>query len=521
MDPNNQHINQNASNPSTQFVPENSNIQPSQDMPIQTPPKPNKKIKKIIYLVIVFFLIGVGLSLILLLNPSTTKSPTLNPTVMPTSTPYNSVQTGSQIPVQIGDVTVNFSEDWSVKTKEWTDDHSYFKIENESDNQIEIEYFSSKKYQNIDPYLNPLLTSTSHVEQNLGGINMLVDEGKEDFGVSNRNFRRGIWKTPGGNLILIVLGASDVKTDFDKIAYSLVSINENSLSAYSFPNLVKAVNAQEPADIPTLPPNNLPDLDYKEIKIMTGPYEENITAEDMPYRTGYARGYKFFAFKSQRLVAVAFEDRNTNPNSFVESQLFSRDGEELSGVMGTRIEFTAPYTGMYYFVVNSFNNQEGGIRVGVDDREQTDVSTYIKYPNGEEVLKDPTIPESIWVGNSEVALIIEIPNQVEVVDTDTFTYESIPAFGYPKTEPKTITSRMTAHSYNGPDAIPEIYGGNFELAEYLGQPVEIQLTQIGLNRVLVTPTEGLFLAGYQISLHEASEGWIRMFTADIPVTSSN
>ena len=101
------------------------------------------------------------------------------------------------------------------------------------------------------------------------------------------------------------------------------------------------------------------------VTVMGEPLNEKLTEADREYKDGYAKFYQFDAIKGQRLTTVAMEDFESNPHSFIRSEIFDENGVQLGRTMDTRIEFNAPYTGTYYYIVMrvAIEEAEGRTRV--------------------------------------------------------------------------------------------------------------------------------------------------------------
>lgn len=481
-----------------------------------TPPptvEPEKKPKKALLFAAIAIVIIAALSAgFIFFRDRLIKSPEV---IQETDEQEQTVISPGQIEVPLNsEISFFVDKDQDISVVEWNDNHSLFRLP-QAEGRVEIEAVSKS---NTKANVNPLIVVSSKQTQNLSKGQISQESGEEVLGSGKASYIGGTWETANHVFNIRSFAPDSVKaqTNFQKLA-TQVSIKLQAKNR----KFIKEARAQEvsPDPLPVLlpPPANLPKVKYGSVKVMQEPLlEDMITKDDLAYKTGYVKGYSFFAFKSQRLIALALEDRASNPGSFVESQLFDENGKELSGVMGTRIEFRAPYSGYYYFLVNSFGNQEGKIRVGVEDRDQTDVKTIMKYPSGTEVLKDPAESDSKWVGQTESALIIEMINPITVVSENTISYESLPVYGF-ITPARTIRSTIQAYAYNGEDGLKRTKDADFEIAEGVsGSSIPFKITQIGTNRVLITPQEGLFKPGYQYSLNEATEGIIRFFTLDNP-----
>jgi len=394
---------------------------------------------------------------------------------------------------------VGIDKNWDVEVVESGKKHNFLKARDDSGTKLEIEAFSHS-LENWQNYLkNPLFEIEQTESRTIGGNQVKIEKGKEMFAQSKTRTIVGIWETKEKTLV-VRSEASDqslAEQMFNRLAET-VSYSDNRTSSL----LLKTQEAFAAED---RTPPELPKIEYKQIEIMAPLVEDEITRNDVSYKDGFAKGYKFLAFKSQGLKTIVFEDRQSNPNSFVHSQIFDFNGNEISEEKDTNIEFKAPYTGEYFIVVSSFNQQEGKIKIGVVDRDQTEIKAFIKYPDGAELFA-----EDIQVGEFEVGLIIQIPKIITIYGENTIEYEPLPESFEKNLE--TINGKIEA--FMSPDLFKRKGLQNFfkHIDNNNQYRVNIKMVQLGANRLLITPVEGLFPKNYQVSV----EG-IRFFTQNKPV----
>jgi len=260
------------------------------------------------------------------------------------------------------------------------------------------------------------------------------------------------------------------------------------------------VSAEKIAGIPV---NN-----FTKIKVMSDSLSAKISQSDTKYKDGYAKFYSFEAFKGQRLTTAVKEDSNTNPGSFIKTELYNDKDQLLLG-QDTRIEYTAPYTGSYYYVVRSFNNQEGGFLLRIFDRNQTDNLVYLKYGDGTEKLVDPTKTPPPY-GEQEVAIEVQFTAPVDVVDDGHVSYfakakELEPGLGQITTPLEVYGKKLTYQDLlkNGSE-LPEEYAQNL---------LKTKITKLTPSKVLIEPAVGgFFPKNYHLVVVEQFSGRQRFFT---------
>lgn len=244
------------------------------------------------------------------------------------------------------------------------------------------------------------------------------------------------------------------------------------------------------------------------IPVMGDPLPDRITKSNSVYKDGYAKFYQFQGLKGQRLTTVAMEDQTTNPHSFIRTELYDEMGNSLDQ-KDTRVEFDAPYTGIYYLIVRSFNNQEGGYLFKIFDRNQTENLIYLKYADGSERLLDPTKSPPSY-GEKEVAIIFQFISPVEVIDNNTVRYFAKPkefekGLGLITTPIETFLKPETYHDFLQPGhPLPE---------ENRGYLTSKKITQLSPSKILIEPEAGkLFPKNNHIVITEMNIGRYRFFT---------
>lgn len=362
---------------------------------------------------------------------------------------------------------------------------------------IEVESASRSR-----TFSNPLIKITKTGSLQVNGLTVSVVEGQELFANSTRLVKQVI--IPNNNnyslsMTLYYLSGDNVTALFDDLVGS-VKVGE-SVKRSGF-NLVSKVLAAEAIA-------GVSRERFQKIEVMGDPFPERITTGDSSYKDGYAKFYSFDAFKGQRLTTVAMEDRTTNPNSFIRTELYAENGKKIDE-KDTRIEFEAPYTGTYFYIVYSFGKQQGGYLLKVFDRNQTENLVYVKYVDGTEKFVDPSkLP---IYGKREVVMLIQFMNPIEVTDNAHVRYF---------VKPHEFTSGIGLIT-----SLVELFGNQQSYSDFLSPhsrlPEEnpqnktpLKITRISLSKVLIEPASGgMFPKDYHLALLEQAEGTTRIFTQD-------
>jgi hypothetical protein len=389
-------------------------------------------------------------------------------------------------------------KDWDAKISDQSKKHFYgrFFIPNVSAESsfIEIESISSSNLVE-----NPFVTIEKIEKKKINNLPVVITEGKENFQKSDRLIKQASFTNKGNSLIITMYRKPNdqISNQFESLIQSVSDSDQKLGKSFTITNYVYAAE-------------NIAGIDkdkYTKIEVMGDPLPERITKNDTPYKDGYGKFYKFEAFKGQRLTTVAIEDKTTNYESFIRSELYDEKGQVLDE-KDTRIEFTAPYTGTYYYIVRSFNNQEGGYLLKVFDRNQTENLVYLKYDDGSEKLVDPNIGPPVY-GERDVAVIIQFASPIEVVNNQTVRYfakplEFEPGLGLITTPIKVYVKKETYKEFlrTGKE-LPE----NNE--SYL---IKTVITKLSPSKIIIQQEEGALLPkGNHISIIEQRMGIRRFF----------
>lgn len=487
--------------------------------PLEVQEQPKKKYKKplliIMALILLLLVTGVGVFLFLRLEAKKEKGEGVDLETSKEKETLTTFSKTSKYEIRESDVLVNLGvgfkiavdKDWEVSIVESGKEHNFLTAQAKQGIKIEIEAFSHS-LANWQDYLKNSLIQVEKTElKKIGKNDVEVQTGKESFAESKRKVIVGRWE--GKDKTLLVRVYSSEKQLMDAIFNQLA--NSVSYDKGESALILKLVKKAYAADVET--PSKLPQIDYKVVGVMEEPFTDEIVKDDSVYKDGFVKGYRFIAFKSQRLAAYAVEDRESNPNSFIRSQVFDSKGEAISNEMNTHIEFKAPYTGEYFLLVYSFNQQEGRFTLRIDDHDQMGCKTLIKYPDGAELLINPEESNSSLVGVFDVGYIRQCSTPITLLGDDTIQYQFIPR--EPGKEPSLMTYRISVTM--SPDLKKPKEGVEADFTPVGDNPenttqLEIELLQLSANRILITSKEGLFPKNRQFFV----QGWGgRFFTQEV------
>jgi len=434
----------------------------------------------------------------------TETEPTIPQEAVPTTIEEPTQQVNIKPNVSLGTgFSFHLPTDWSAKISNQSKHHFYgkFFIPNVSaeNSFVEIESISSSRL-----IKNPFLTAEKTEEKKINNLSVVITEGKENFQKSNRLFKQATFTHKGYSLVITLYRKStdQITSQFEALIQSVSSSDQKLSQGFAILNYVYAAES-----IAGIDKNQ-----YVKIEVMGDPLPERIPKNDIPYKDGFGKFYTFEAFKGQRLTIVAMEDRTTNHGSFIMSELYDEQGQMLDQ-KDTRIEFTAPYTGVYYYIVRSFNNQEGGYLLKIFDRNQTENLVYVKYDDGSERFVDPNMGPPVY-GERDVAIIIQFVNPIEVIDNQTVRYfakpiEFEPGLGLITTPIKTYVKKETYSEFlNTPEKeLPE----NNE--SYL---IKTVITKLSPSKVIIQQEGYMPLPkGHHISITEQRKGITRFFLENL------
>ncbi len=419
------------------------------------------------------------------INPFKIFSNQVNTT--PSISPFMAAQTSTNVTLATG-FGITIPKKWSNKIFSQSKEHFagrfFIPGENSALSYVDLESIDSAS--NVS---NPFIKIAKISEKKINGITATSIEGQENFKNSKRQVRLVTFNSQHKLLTLTLYKTSNdnIDSQFDQL---IASVQTDKSLGWLGPVFIKEAHAAEA--IAGIDKEN-----YQRIEVMAEPITTEITAKDKPYKDGYAKLYTFDAFKGQRLTTVAEEDSTTNPSSFIRSELYTEDGKQLFS-QDTRIEFETAYTGKYYLIVRSFNNQAGKYRLKIFDRNQTENLTYLKYADGREVLVDynKTPPQ---YGIEEAALIMQFISPVEVEQNSVIfqakprEFEadpgevSVPIYLYGR--PGSYNSDIKDQQFS---KLPEDESANI---------LKIKITKLTPSKIYIEPEEGgLFPKNYHYNL---------------------
>lgn len=388
--------------------------------------------------------------------------------------------------------------DWTAKISNQSKDYFYGKFYLPSTNKettfVEIESINSNKVSK-----NPMFKFDSNNTSTINGLNATISEGKEEFKNSNRVVKQVTFNNSNYSLVVTLLrNPKDMAINqFDAFIQSVQTNNQKQSK-----QLIKEVFADESISGISLDK-------FVKIEVMGDPLPERITKNDLPYKNGYAKFYYFEAFKGQRLTTVAYEDQTNYSHSFIRSELYSEEGKLISS-KDTRIEFDTPYTGKYYYIVSTFNSQEGPYLLKVFDRNQIENLMYVKYDDGSEKLVDPNVSPPLYE-KKPIAIIIQFVNPIELINNQVRyfakSHEFEPGLGLITRTLKVYVKQETYEDWSKLSSAEEEYLGNND--KYL---VNSKFTKLSQSKIIVEPTDGtLFSAERHIIVNDDIAGG-RIFT---------
>lgn len=424
---------------------------------------------------------------------------TIPPKAVPTTIEEPTQQVNSKPNVVLGTgFQFHLPADWNAKISNQSKQHFYGRFfmpnVNTENSFVEIESISTSRL-----IKNPFLTVEKTEQKKINNLSVTIVEGKENFQKSNRLIKQATFSEKGNSLIIALYGkpSDQITNQFEILMQSVSSSSQPTSSSFKLIQIARATES-----IAGIDKNQC-----TKIEVMSDPLPERITKNDTPYKDGYAKFYVFEAFKGQRLTAVAMEDKTTNSESFIMSELYDERGRLLDE-KNTRIEFTAPYTGIYYYVVRSFNNQEGGYLLKVFDRNQTENLVYLKYEDGSEKLVDPDMFPPVY-GERDVAIIIQFVNPIEVVNNQTVRYFAKPL----EFEPGLGLITTLIRVYVKKETYSEFLTPGKELPENNNQYlVKTLITKLSPSKIILQQEgENLFPKGNHISMTEQRKGITRFF----------
>lgn len=390
-------------------------------------------------------------------------------------------------------------KDWTAKISDQSKQHFYGKFFLPSLNK-ELSYIEIESITAPNSTKNPFIRAEKTQQKIINGLNATIVEGRENFQSSNRLVKQATF-TNGSYALVITMyrrPADNIDAQFDAFIQSVSASGKTSGKRLFFISEVFAAEVIAGVDKEK----------YVRVEVMGDPLPERITKKDAQYKDGYAKFYKFEAFRGQRLTAVAMEDQTTNPGSFIRSELYDEQGKLLDG-KDTRTEFEAPYTGIYYWIVRSFNSQEGGYLLKVFDRNQTENLVYLKYADGSERLLDPAKSPPQY-GEKEVAILFQFISPIEVINNRTIRYFAKPkefesGLGLITTPLEVYLKQLTYQDLlQQGSELPENDSNNL---------VATKLTKLSPSKILIEPEAGgLFPSNRHIVIVEQNIGRYRFFT---------
>ena len=387
----------------------------------------------------------------------------------------------------------NLPNSWSATITDQSKEHFFgkFYLDKNTKDKTYIEIESIVKQNYFD---NPLLLVEKSEKKKINGLVADFREGKEQFKSSNRLFKQVVIQNNSSIISATHFYTPQLNnlTAFDELIKTISGASNqtynNAFIPYTFADEAVA---------------GVPKDAFVRIEVMGKPLPERITKSDRAYKDGFAKFYRFDAIKGQRLTAVAMED--SGGRSFIKTELYDEQGNQLYN-MDTRIEFTAPYTGTYYYIVDSFGQQEGPYLMKVFDRDQTENLIYVKFEDGSERLLDYNFYPPLY-GEKEVAIVMQFVNPIEVMNEQS----AIRYFDEPKEfEPGRGLISVGIWIYAKQESYKQWTDAGYpEPDEDETYRVPIKLTPLAPSRMIIEKTDGSL---FPINHHIKIRGWTRFFT---------
>ncbi|MDQ3099083.1 MAG: hypothetical protein M3Q44_05040 [bacterium] len=485
----------------------------------EAPKKPGTLLSILLFMLIV----GISGAVIFFLAPKKANHDTVEPATTPdtlasaiptataSSTPIDSsLKQTPNITLKTG-FAFNIPKNWAAKISSQTSTYFSGKFIPQGNNSettyIEIESLAASKINK-----NPLITFSTTKLEKINELTAEVSDGIEKFGKSQRKVKQAVVKNQSNALVITLFSPATANTAITEFNTFINSISSTQKQANN--NIFSITKAHAAESIAGIEMEK-----YEPIEVMDNPLPERITRANTVYKDGYAKFYIFEAFRGQRLTTVSMEDTDPSTGvfkSFIRTEMYAEDGNLINSA-DTRIEFDAPYTGKYYYVVRSFENREGGYLVKIFDRNQTENLMYVKYDDGAERLYEPN--KSPQYGAKEVALIIQFINPVEVLGT------SVRFFATPKefeAGSGLVTIPVKLYAKEGTYE-SDITNGTYLPEDDQNNLLKIKITKLSNSKLLIEPeTGGLFARNrhYNMQLYlpipngALSFGGGRLFTED-------
>ncbi|OGK51635.1 hypothetical protein A3B02_00675 [Candidatus Roizmanbacteria bacterium RIFCSPLOWO2_01_FULL_42_14] len=424
--------------------------------------------------------------------------------------PYIPLTHEIMMPLHVG-AQIAVNKDWDITVLDSRPIHNFVIASVDKKNRVEIEAFSPS-FKDWEKYIkSPFVRIEKTESKVINGLTVVIEKGTESFLESKRDVITGTW-TDNGKILIIRVYSTDGKTPN--------SLFNNLAQSVSFRKELRTLHwdVMKPAYAAEVTPKSLPPIAYTDIEVMGEPFTDEITDKEPVYKDGFVKGYRFTAYKSQKLEIYMDEDRASNSNSFIQSRLYDSVGEPISSSQGTFIEFNATYSGDYFLLVSTFKQQTGKFELRIDDKNQLGCRSTFIYPDGAELALTQKNGYDL-TGAYDVALVFECPTPIELLDEHRYIYET-PARRQ-KEQPKQWTGTMEeAIISNDPDYLIKPKQGNqtsfqlFDDKDFENTTrISLQVFQLASNRILIKPKDGLFPKNHQVQLSPSNQ---RFFTQDEP-----
>jgi len=412
--------------------------------------------------------------------PSTSSSvpSSTTPTTSTTPTSVSAIQTKMAKYFNIGSIRIGIPEGWKISISQKTDNLFSARIYPPSTDHTIT--FAEIQVGDANAMTTNNLLTLSPTDSPKG---LIVREGKENLLKSERSVLQVEQNLGSTRAIITFFGNSaDLENNHQAIIDMLADTAQSGINMF---NLVQQAKAQETAiesDVQDVKIAGIPVSQAKHIEIMDGPYPERITSQDIAYKEGYAKLFKFDYIKGQRIEVLAEENSEDlkNVGSFIESELYFADPKDPTKITlvtkaQTRINpqgQTDLESGTYYLVVNTFGHKEGRFLARVFDLDQVNDLYYAKFADGSEHPLDTGTRVSL---KQEAVLLVRFTGPIEIVGDSSVRW-------FRKQDNACISLCLGNYAY-GDVTVPFTIQVN-------QTTVPIKITKLFMNQAIVQPAAG-------------------------------
>lgn len=395
-----------------------------------------------------------------------------------TSTGTQNIKTKMAKYFNIGDVNVGIPDGWEISISQKTENLFSARIYPPKTDRTKT--FAEIQIGDSNTMTTNNLLALSSIDSQNG---LTVREGKENLLKSERSVLQ-IEKNMGNTRAVVTFfgSSTDIASNRQAIIDMLANNVQSGINLFNFVRRVKAQEVASESGAQHTQVADIPVSQAKSIEIMDGPYPERITSQDVAYKDGYAKLFKFDYIKGQRIEVLAEENSEDlkNTGSFIESELYFADPQNptqptLIMEAGTRISPQGQKTlesGTYYLIVNSFGHKEGRFLVKIFDLDQVNDLYYAKFADGSE---HPLNTDTRVSSKQEAVLLVRFTGPIEIVGDSSVRW-------FRKQDNACISSCLGNYAY-GDVTVPFTVQVN-------QVTVPIKVTKLFMNQVIIQPAAG-------------------------------